>query len=179
MTRRELAGSDSYNIWHFCGGGVGGWGGLIGEFEPELAAFLGRRGAEGASQQKGQGRWWERWNEEWLFARNWQDIKRRRRSGSSPPPPPFHPSFHHTHTHTLFSPSTIANYQICWLGSVHLKLSVTADGWLTGPFIQRCPSCRWERNTLSSLLFFISTHFSWAPRCATHKKSLISSYLLS
>ena len=67
------------------------------------------------------------------------------------------PSFHHTHTltHTLFSPSTIANYQICWLGSVHLKLSVTADGRLTGPFIRRCQSCRWERtpSLLISLTF--------------------------
>lgn len=158
MTRRGLPGSDSYHIWHCygCSGKVGG--------------VFWKRGdvmLREAVQQKGQGmggmmkkmRWGRAPRQE--VTRHTDEEEEEEVGIFTTSILPFYPSFHHTHTHTshgLFFPSTIANYQICWLGSVHLKLSVTVDGRLNGPFIPRCRSCRWERTP--SLLFYLQWFLS-------------------
>lgn len=52
------------------------------------------------------------------------DKEEKKRMRPDFPPPPQS----HEHASSLHSHSTNANYQICWLDSVHLKLSLTADG---------------------------------------------------
>lgn len=56
-------------------------------------------------QEKGQGRWWKRWNERGLFARKRQGIKTRQRRLRSLTPPStilsILPSHTHGHTHIL------------------------------------------------------------------------------
>lgn len=99
-------------------------------------------------QEKGQGRWWKRWNERGLLARKRQRIKTRQRRLRSLTPPstilsilPSHTFLTHTHTH-IPHPIDICQLSdmLTWSCS---PLSVTVDGQLTGPFIQHHQSWRW------------------------------------
>jgi len=124
MRRRELPGSDSYNTGHRCG--CSWWRGL----NLELAAFLGQCGAEewprirkvkGDDEKDYMSNGFSSGIDEteWRGGGGRRDLRHLHSTILASLP---------SHTHILIFPSTIANYEIRWLGSLHLKLSVNADG---------------------------------------------------
>lgn len=148
MEWREQPGPDSYHIWHFCG--CSGTANFSRSWQ--CLSGLGRGGADGECPRERSG--------EMMKKMKWERAVRQeetRYEDTAEEVVIFNTSFHHfirpsiphthIHTHTFLTPSAFANYQICWLGPVHLKLSVTVDGQLTGPFIQHHQSWRWKFGT--------------------------------